>query len=891
MKHGTWIVCLLLIAWCGVTHPELDILEKLRTPGWALRPDFKADAGADLILMGDAAVPFLIQTLADETPVARRHAAVFLRDLFPDARALSALTEVFLHDAYPSIRRTAAEAIACIDAEVARNLMFQHLEGSDASEAPAVRRRDLPVWMHPGSSDASEATDVPGESQYGHAVVPNQNTYADETTQDIAVDMLCQLQDKRVIPTLVRKLADRGERMDAALALAKFKDKRAVPALLDILNGKDGRDNIREAEAVEALAKIGDERAVPVLLNLLDGPRIGYLDVVSALPQLGVSVVPQLLKKLKQTESREIQARIARVLRHLHQPELAPVFGQLYLESEKEDFELQDALSYALKNMGIAGFEELVRVAQQKANYRALSALATYNSAAAVDAVAALALDKSYPLRLEAIQTLGACGKLWEAEISKYLLLLLSDAAPAVKLYTMDIIREIKLVEMAPALQELTQTDNEHLQQAAHYVLATLADEIPLRLEVKMSQPRYAYGINTVIAVSYRIMNISTFPIQCAMPRLYFLQELDIRRPDGTSAPGTGPLLHFLGPSRPEDFDTLMPNGDLTMTFHVSKSHWLDQVGRYTIRPRIHTWETGLHFGFLAWTGTLTAPDVHFEIEPPTAKQIDAMFAQVEAALSIKVFRNQGIKTLCQLAELRIPGAMPALIKLALTENLDGKADIRHRVLSALGKSASPELNPLWIQMLERGELPSCRAMETLIKSGETGAIALIRRTIYQYSVKNPFQKEIGDAALTLQRLLGDNTVFEWLRATAEHKIRHWTRYTREEGARILHSLWNPDYQLREPPNVFTDPWFYLHNATSRNLPEWEKIREKSMSFAGLEELLGHANPAIRRAAAYELAYRGNTEGMHLVKPDLHAANAETRVRARNALVRAQVQE
>ena len=868
MKHRMWIiVCLLLIAWCGVAHTEPDILEKLRTPGWALLSDFKSDTGADLILMGDAAVPFLIQTLADETPVARRHAAVFLRDLFPDTPALSALTKVFLHDAYPSIRRTAAEAIACIDAEVARNLMFQHLEDPDASEVP----------------------DVLGEFQDGLAVVPNQNTYAGETTQDIAVDMLCQLQDKRVIPTLVRRLADGDKRTDAAFALAKFKDKRAVPALLDILNGKDGRDNnIREAEAVEALAKIGDERAVPVLLNLLDGPRIGYLDVVSALPQLGASVVPQLLKKLKQTESREIQVRIATVLRHLQQPELAPVFGQLYLESEKEDFELQDALAHALKNMGIAGFEELVRVARQKANYRALSALATYNSAAAVNAVAALALDESYPLRLEAIQTLGAFGKLWEAEISKYLLLLLSDAAPAVKLYTMDIIRQIKLVEMAPALEKLTQTDNEHLQQAAHYVLTTLADEMPLRLEVKMSQPRYAYGINTVIAVSYRIMNISTFPIQIAMPRLHFLQELDIRQPDGTSAPGTGPLLHFLGPSRPEDFDTLMPNGDLTMTFHVSKSHRLDQVGRYTIRPRIHTWATGLRFGFLAWTGTLTTPDVHFEIEPPTAKQIDAMFAQVETDLGIKVFRNQGIKTLCQLAELRIPGAMPALIKLALTENLDGKADIRHRVLSALGKSAAPELSPLWIQMLERGELPSRLAMETLIKSGETRAIALIQRAIYQHSVKNPFRKEIGDTALTFQRLLGDNTVFEWLQATAEHKIRHWTRDKREEGARILHSLWNPNYQRRDPPNVFTDPWFYLHNAASRSLPEWEEIREKSMSFAGLEELLAHANPAIRRAAAYELAYRGRTEGMHLIEPDLHAANAETRVRARNALIGAQ---
>lgn len=257
MKHEKWIVYLLLIAWCGVTHSELDTLEKLRTTGWALRPDFAADVGTDLILMGDAAVPFLIQTLGDETLAARGHAADFLRDLFPDRRALPALTEVFLHDANPGIRRTAAEAIACIDAEVARNLMFQHMEGSDAGAA----------------------ADSPSEFQDSPAVVPNWDTYAGETTQDIAVDMLSQLQDKRVIPTLVKRLADRGERIDAAFALAKFKDKRAVPVLLDIVNGKEGRYNIREAEAVEALAKIGDERAVPVLLNLLDLPQVGYRDL------------------------------------------------------------------------------------------------------------------------------------------------------------------------------------------------------------------------------------------------------------------------------------------------------------------------------------------------------------------------------------------------------------------------------------------------------------------------------------------------------------------------------------------------------------------------------------------------------------------------------------
>lgn len=837
MKSRMWIGCLLLIAWCGIIHAELDTLEKLRTTGWDFQPALKTDAAIALMFMEDAAAPFLIQTLAGASLVARSHAIDFLRDLFPDARALPALTEIFLQDANPGMRSAAAQAIASIDSEIARDLVVQHLG-------------------------------APG---------------ANETTQDIAADILIQLEDKRVIPTLVRRLSVREKRMGTAFALATFKDKRAVPVLLDILDERYGHDKLIKVDAAEALAKIGDARAEPVLMNLLDSPQIGA-EVADALPQFGISIVPPLLEKLKQTQSREIQERLARILRHFHQPELAPIFGQLYLESDEEDSELQDAMAHALKNMGIGGFKQLVKVANQNPNYRALSALASYNSGAAVDTVAALALDKAYPLRLEAIQTLGSLGKLWEAEISTYLLQLLSDAAPEVKLYTMDIIQQGKLVEMAPALQELTQTDNEHLQRAAHYVLAVLADEMPLRLEVKMSRPRYAYGINTDIVVFYRIMNLGTFPIQIALtPRI---KEFEIQQPDGTLARRSGSLSWFLGLYK-EAFETLPPGGNLTMNFVVSKSHWLDQVGRYTIRPRIHTWDPGLRFGFIAWTGTLTAPDVHFEIEPPTAEQVTAMLTQVEADLGTTVFRNQGIRTLCQLAELRIPGALPVLKNLALTESLAENDHIQRLVLAVLGKFASPELNPLWMQMLENGDLPSGRAIEALIQSKDKQAIALIRRIIYQRFLNSPNRKEIFTLALTLQRFLGDNSVSEWLKATAERKIRHWASYKREEGARILHSLWNPNYHPRNPPNVFINPRFYLQNADSASVSEWEEIRDKSITIVGLEALLGHTNRAIQQAAAYELAHRGNTSGVYLIEPDLHANDAETRVRAREALVRA----
>jgi HEAT repeat protein len=51
-------------------------------------------------------------------------------------------------------------------------------------------------------------------------------------------------------------------RNQAAEALAKIGDKRAVPALIAAL--KDEDEQVRN-QAAEALAKIGDKRAVPAL--------------------------------------------------------------------------------------------------------------------------------------------------------------------------------------------------------------------------------------------------------------------------------------------------------------------------------------------------------------------------------------------------------------------------------------------------------------------------------------------------------------------------------------------------------------------------------------------------------------------------------------------------
>ena len=76
MKCRKWILCLLMVTACGVTQADLSPLEKLRST----HPNQwyeVGDVGYDIALMGDDAIPFLIQTLTDEDLSARRSAINF----------------------------------------------------------------------------------------------------------------------------------------------------------------------------------------------------------------------------------------------------------------------------------------------------------------------------------------------------------------------------------------------------------------------------------------------------------------------------------------------------------------------------------------------------------------------------------------------------------------------------------------------------------------------------------------------------------------------------------------------------------------------------------------------------------------------------------------------
>ena len=824
MKYGrTWILCVLIVAWCGHTHANPDLLEKLRTAGESVGPDVIND----LYLMGDDALPFLIQTLTDENRYARRKAGFLLTDYYADPPALSVLTTLFLHNTDDQLRNSAAWAIASIDTEYAKKLMVRHLN-------------------------------------------------SDVKTQEIVVDILSKLKDERVIPKLVERLEDPkaspGTRRSAAYALADFKDKRALPVLLDMLDKPESQGST----PIKSIAHIGDEQAIPKLLNLHDS-AIGR-DIANALPQFGVAIVPPLLEMLAQAEPRDIESMNVRnwifyILRNIRTLESASFFESVCLETD--DPELQSVMIEILQNMGTEGLRCLLNIAQQKPNPAVLRALGTYNRTVAVDAIAAHALDESSLFRMEAVQSLASFGGLWKAAVFKHIPHLLSDSNSKVKLLTIDLIRQLRLTEAIPALKQLTQDPDENIRSAARFVLDILSGQADLKLEVKTDQQQYDYG--QPITLTYRLMNVSKYPIKIAIvPNIRLIERLDIQQPDGTSARYKGVHADFFGP-RLEDYKTLHPGDELTDTISISQAtHWIHQSGRYTVNLHIIPWGSGVRYDFLAWYYTITSK-VDFNIAPPTTDQLDAILARIDAGDII----DPG-KTYHQLCELNKSGLFPALKTRALIP-LDSISNSEPTSTAQwLGAQfltlSNTELVPKCIEML-----PDEAMMEVLVALGDARAIKPLRQSAIGGSV---------DAALALQKF-GDDKPIKWCGELARRKLRHWKKEERVKGAKILRVLQQPSNIKRsswEHRNALTVSEFYYINDSPTLASDWAEIIEKAVTLEGLQELLDHAIPAVRRAAAYELAYLGNISGVHLIQQDLDANDTDTRQHARDTLLKLQRQ-
>ena len=101
----TWIIVLLLVVLYGTVHARTDVFPQF---------DFRSDGKLvyDLYLMGDEALPYLIKNITHEEHQVRERAFYFIENYYPDPRALSALTVLFLHENDSWTRIKAANLMA-----------------------------------------------------------------------------------------------------------------------------------------------------------------------------------------------------------------------------------------------------------------------------------------------------------------------------------------------------------------------------------------------------------------------------------------------------------------------------------------------------------------------------------------------------------------------------------------------------------------------------------------------------------------------------------------------------------------------------------------------------------------------------------------------------------
>lgn len=836
MKPRTkWIICLLIVSLCGSVQANPEILEKFRTSSH--RDDYKLVY--DLYLMGDEALPFLIKNITNEDRQVRERAIHCLQQYYPHPPALSALTVVFLHGTDNWVRYKAAWTIAAIDAEYTKRLMGKHLN-------------------------------------------------ADVETKRIVIAVLLGLKDERVIPFLVEMLENPKispeRRRFAVYGLADFNDKRAVPALLNLLKFSDNVvDLMSKQKVIENLARIDDVRTIPILMEAIDpnsylGKRFSNSishKVISALSQSVPARLQALLEVLNQTESKDVRQSIFRVLREVRDPKLAPIFGKIYLEtgdpSQKKDADLRSAIARALQNMGDEGFEMLMHVTQQKPDAAVLNALTSFNKKEAVDAVAAFALDKSSPLRYYAIGDLTQFGGLWKEEISKYIPQLLADSNPKVKFLIFDIIHQLKLTDAVPTLKRLTQDPDENIRNAAHLVLDVLSGKTQLKLEIEPDKQKYDY--EEPIKLTYRLINVSNHPIKISiMPNIRLTERLEILHPDGTRARYIGLHADFFGP-RPEDYKTLRPGDELTDTISISQgTHWLHQTGRYTVNLHIIPWGGGIRYGFMTWSYWISSK-VHFNIEPPTTDQVDALLERFDAG----GFDDMG-KTYHQLSELNKSGLFPKLKTRPLIPLDYYSGYTPNSVAQGLTRKVSKLKNDaLVLKYIEM--LPDRGAIKVLTELGDDRAF----KPLQQIAING-----LPEAALALKQL-GDDKTVKWCTELAKRKLIHYNKEEREKGAEMIRTLQQPSkikQRSWEHQNALTVQGFYDNNDSPSLAANWADIIEKAVTLDGLKELIEHDIPVVRRGAAYELAYLGDKSGIHLIEQDLQANEKDTRMHARSTLLK-----
>ncbi|NJM21824.1 MAG: HEAT repeat domain-containing protein [Richelia sp. RM2_1_2] len=179
-----------------------------------------------------------------------------------------------------------------------------------------------------------------------------------------------RVNNPEVVDTLIAALDDEADRTElggyplrrnAARALGKLSDNRAVPGLIKCLECSDFY--VREA-AAQSLEMLGDPRAIPALLKLLDGgvaaaiqipgrPHLiqPYEAVLEALGAIGATVAIDMIQPFLEHPVIRVQCAAARAM---YQLTSEPEYGERLVQVlQNSDLKLR---RMALSDLGAIGY-------------------------------------------------------------------------------------------------------------------------------------------------------------------------------------------------------------------------------------------------------------------------------------------------------------------------------------------------------------------------------------------------------------------------------------------------------------------------------------------------------------------------------------------------------
>ncbi len=849
MKLKKLWISLLIVAMCGTAHANPELLEKFRTPGQQTPYEGLL---VDLYEMQAAALPFLIKTLTDENQQARERALEYIKAYYPEPRALPALTTFFLNNTYEWMhRRDAAFTIARIDTEYAKKLFQKHL-------------------------------------------------YTDSVTQNIIVDVLIHLKDEQVIPLLVKRLEDTdgvetepqftleghteaATRLYVAEVLAEFNDKRAIPALMSILHDTEHLEKFMLQRATVALARFDDPLILPTLVKF-------YTEHVSrSIPPKWATInatnLQAILKVLEQTKIEKGREDFKYAIRYptgvIPQiipngviPQIIPIYEKLYYETDDTILRKSEILN-VLQNMGPQGLEALLRIAEKEPTDSLFFALKTFHSPKAIDVVATFALNRDSALQKTALYRLAAFSPLHKAEITKYVPQLLDDPDPSIRELTFGLIRILELTEFAPDIKRFTRHSDKYVQNTAHFLLDELTGKPQLILKAEPDKPQFEYG--QPITLRYRGKNVANYPIKIGFAiKARTIERMNIQKPDGTRADYRGVHVDYAVLGK-DAYKTLKPGQEITDTLTISLStHPLYQIGTYTAQIHLIPHGGAVNYETITYPYTLTAK-TDFNINPPTVAYVDNILDQIAADNIINPD-----ETYYQLTELKKSGVFPRLQTRAFIPFTPSTPSVYREfsITSLYNEELMKLSNDAFIEKyyeLALGNM-SLKRTQPIMAYGDAPSIQILQYEAISGNV---------EAALQLKEL-GNDSYITWCKQLSEKNLTHDDKPRRLEAAKNLmriQQLKYVDTQRGEYNSAITYPEFYERNETLQLAAQWAQIVEKVATLDGLKELLKHEIPAVRRGAAYQLAFLGDAAGADIIQEDLHANRSDTRYYAARVLL------